>query len=124
MTEKEHLERIDAMCVEIENNIKNIKLTSKYLEEYYGIMVTDASVLSGLSVHVYAGLELIEKALKKKAVENEKIFRYDNTKRKFVSHGVEWFQLAQPYGEKWLVANLYDNARYDLRAGGANNDKP
>lgn len=117
MTQKEHLDQIAVACREIEYSIKHIKLQCEFLEQYYGIMITDASVLCGLSVHVYAGLELIEKALSKKAVESKGAFDRDNSKRKFKSRGVEWFQLSQPYGIKWREANCNSAALYDLCTG-------
>lgn len=123
MTEQEHLEQIARMCREIGDDLTHMKRLVADLETLYGIMICDTYIQNGCGVHVYAGIELLERALKKVAKEGKKS-EFGNVKKTIQERNVEWFQLAKVEFSEYLKANHNRRAVIDLCAGGANNDKP
>lgn len=119
MTKKEHLEQIARICREIGDDLTHIERLVADLEAMYGIQISDCYIQGGCQIQMYAGIELLEQALSKVAVET-KLTEFGNVYKTFLERNVKWFQPAHTAYTKYLEANHKGDAVIDLRDGGAN----
>lgn len=104
MTDKQCLAEIRAKIRCIESHLRDIEKESRQLEKLYGIRIVETGIQCGREIHLYAGIELVEKALDKQAVETNDGLQ----KKAFRDNGTEIFQLATP------SKGVYRKAEYRL----------
>lgn len=75
----------------IEKSLKHIEAIEGYLYEAYGITVCEVGTQLGCQVHLYAGIELVEEALRMKG----RIVSIHNTSKEILHNDVRIFQIAQ-----------------------------
>lgn len=77
---------------DIGKHLKAIEFETYKLKNFYGIQVAEVGVQCGKNIHLYSGIELVEMALRKVAIEE-----YGNYPKKTMHHnGIQIFQLATP----------------------------
>ena len=103
------LDILASILDDIGKHLKAIEFEAEKLEKFYGIQICGIGVKDYNGIHLYSGIELVEMALRKVAIEE-----YSLHSRKTINHnGTNIFQIAVPPffvykkagGGMWEVTN-------------------
>ena len=94
------LDVLASILDDIGKHLKAIEFEAEKLKKFYGIKIADVGVQSGNHIHLCCGIELVEMALRKVAIEDLESY----PKKAIRLNDMEIFQLAVPRSNQYMKA--------------------
>ena len=95
--------QLDVLAIildDIGKHLKAIEFEALKLKKFYGIRIADVGIQCGKSIHLGCGIELVEMALRKVAIEDPVSY----PKKAIQLNDTEIFQFAVPASNKYRKA--------------------